>query len=101
MELKKLPDDDPSEGRIVVNLQVRWENSAYKNTTEHKKMAKKETYIFRFKKPIEWQNDKVKERILFAVHVKWEDIRNSNVEECPLPVLLEACPSETSIYSEL
>ena len=79
-EIKKLPHDT-SEGRIVVTLQLRRENSAYKNTTKHEKITQEETYIFRFDRLIEWQNDGVKERILLTVHVKWEDIRNPNVEE--------------------
>ena len=83
-EIKKLPHDTNAR-RIVVTLQTRWENSAYKTTTEHEKITREETYIFRFDKPIEWQNDGFEERILLTVqHVKWEDICNPNVEECAL-----------------
>ena len=47
MEFKKLCPDK-SEGIIVVTLQVRWENSAYKDTTEQKKIAREEAYLYRF-----------------------------------------------------
>ena len=84
MELKKLCPDK-SEEIIVVTLQVLWANSAYKDTTERKKIIREEAYLYRFDVPIEWQKDGVTERFFLTLLVTWEDLCNLGVKDAPSP----------------
>ena len=84
MEIKKLCPDK-SEGIIVVTLQVLRENSAYKDTSEQKKIIREEAYLYRFDLPIEWQKDEVTEQFFLTLLVTWEDLRNLGVKNAPSP----------------
>ena len=73
MELKNLRHD-VSKGIIVVTLQVVRENSVYKNMMKHKKMAQKESYLYRLDLPIELRKFGITERFFWTLHVTWEGL---------------------------
>ena len=87
MEFKKLCPDK-SEEIIVVTLQVLWANSAYKDTTERKKIIREEAYLYRFDVPIEWQKDGVTERFFLRLLVTGEDLRNLGVKDANATTIL-------------